>query len=72
MYLILWIKKTLLVDLSNKIICYDNPAERLPGNYRNHKIGNRKLIITVTHNHGDHLGMLPAFVNDPEVEFLGS
>jgi len=68
MYLILGSKKALLVDLSNKIDWYDNPAERLR-EIINRKIGNRKLIITVTHNHGDHLGMLPAFVNDPEVEF---
>ena len=68
MYLILGSKKALLIDLSNKIDWYDNPAERLR-KIIDHKIGKRKLIITVTHNHGDHLGMLPAFVNDPEVEF---
>jgi hydroxyacylglutathione hydrolase len=27
------------------------------------------LFITVTHNHGDHTGMLPAFKDDPEVTF---
>ncbi len=68
MYLILGTEKALLIDLSNMIDWYDHPTDCLREIIYD-KIGNRKLIVTVTHNHGDHLGMLPVFVNDPEVEF---
>ncbi len=33
------------------------------------EIGGRRLFITVTHHHGDHTGMLPAFKDDPKVTF---
>ncbi|MBE2214125.1 MAG: MBL fold metallo-hydrolase [Opitutaceae bacterium] len=33
------------------------------------EIGSRKLQVTVTHLHGDHTGMLPAFTDDPHVTF---
>lgn len=68
MYLILGTEKALLIDLSNRIEWYEEPADWLR-KIIYEKIGNRQLIITVTHNHGDHLGMLPAFVNDPKAEF---
>ena len=34
------------------------------------RIENKPLTIAFTHEHGDHTGMLPAFVNDPEVRFV--
>jgi glyoxylase-like metal-dependent hydrolase (beta-lactamase superfamily II)/predicted esterase len=68
LYLITGTTKALLIDLSNKIEWYDNPGKWLREIIYD-KIGNRKLIITVTHNHGDHLGMLPAFADDPHAEF---
>ena len=67
MYLIVGGEKGLLIDLSNKSEVDDASAslrslvlERLDG---------KKLMITVTHRHGDHLGMLPVFVEDPAVSF---
>ncbi|MDY0239337.1 MAG: MBL fold metallo-hydrolase [Bacteroidales bacterium] len=68
MYLILGTEKALLIDLSNRIEWYEKPADWLRKIIYD-KIGNRQLIITVTHNHGDHLGMLPAFINDPNAGF---
>lgn len=29
----------------------------------------KPLTITFTHNHGDHTGMLPAFVQEPDIKF---
>jgi len=67
MYLIVGGDKGLLIDLSNKLEVDDASAslrslvlELLEG---------KKLVITVTHRHGDHLGMLPVFAGDPAVTF---
>jgi glyoxylase-like metal-dependent hydrolase (beta-lactamase superfamily II) len=77
MYLIVGEKKALLIDLSNAIK-WDNTATESLRSLVYERTGNRELYITVTHRHGDHLGMLPAFKNDakasfwiPEVEFRG-
>ncbi|MGW8314961.1 MAG: MBL fold metallo-hydrolase, partial [Bacteroidales bacterium] len=68
MYLILGGTKGLLIDLSNQIN-RDPSATTSLRKLVDERLGDRQLVITVTHNHGDHLGMLPAFVNDPEVRF---
>jgi glyoxylase-like metal-dependent hydrolase (beta-lactamase superfamily II) len=60
MYLVIGKEKALLIDLSN-FINWDTSAVRSLREIVTSSIGGRKLLITVTHNHGDHLGMLPAF-----------
>lgn len=69
MYLVLGKKKALLIDLSNDIKWADNAAESLRSIFYD-LAGKREKIITITHVHGDHTGMLHAFVDDPEVSFF--
>lgn len=68
MYLINGRGQALLIDLSNRIDWADNAAEALRDIVYD-RIGDRKLTITFTHNHGDHTGMLEAFSSEPEVYF---
>jgi len=68
MYLIVGGEKGLLIDLSNKLET-ENEANEALRSLVFDRLGGRNLVITVTHRHGDHLGMLPAFVNDPAVTF---
>lgn len=73
-YLIVGKEKALLIDLSNPIDWADNAAASLQ-QLVSERIGDKPLTITFTHNHGDHLGMLPAFIEDdvhfalPEEDF---
>ena len=66
-YLVVGKKEALLIDLSNPINWADNAAESLKQIVAE-RIGGKPLTITFTHNHGDHTGMLPAFV-DADVSF---
>ena len=68
MYLIVGRDKALLIDLSNNVRWVDNAAESLKSLVYEYSRG-RDLIITVTHSHGDHLGMLHAFQDDTKVHF---
>lgn len=68
MYLIVGRDKALLIDLSNPIKWHPDPAPALRTAVAQ-EIGDRKLHIAVTHYHGDHTGMLPAFKDDPAVTF---
>ena len=68
MYLIGGKDKILLIDLSN-FIKWDTTAVSSLRSIVYSEKNNRKFIITLTHNHGDHLGMLPAFKDDPEASF---
>lgn len=68
MYLITGKDKVLLVDLSNFIKWDTSAISSLKSIVRN-AAGGKKVYITVTHNHGDHLGMLPAFKDDPAITF---
>mgnify|MGYP000112022127 CR=1 FL=1 len=68
MYLIIGSEKALLVDLSNAVK-WDTSATQSLRSLVYERVGEKKLYITVTHNHGDHLGMLPAFKDDPKVNF---
>jgi len=68
MYLLTGEKTALLIDLSNEIR-WDDTAKESLRSIIDERVGDREFIITVTHNHGDHLGMLPAFANDPETRF---
>lgn len=68
MYLLVGKKKALLIDLSNNINWADNAAESLRQLVAERTEG-KELIVTFTHNHGDHIGMLHAYVEDPAVKF---
>lgn len=71
MYLVLGKDKALLIDLSNSAqrITWDTTATESLQALVDERIGGRDLIITITHNHGDHTGMLPAFKDNPDVSF---
>lgn len=68
MYLLVGKTDALLVDLSNRIRWADNAEESLRSIVSD-RISDKPLTITFTHNHGDHTGMMPAYVNDPDVKF---
>ena len=68
MYLIVGKKKALLIDLSNNIRWADNAVESLRQLVAERTEG-KELTITFTHNHGDHIGMLHAYTDDPGVKF---
>ena len=67
-YLVVGAKEALLIDLSNPVNWADNAAESLRS-LVTERIQGKPLTIAFTHNHGDHTGMLPAFVEDKEVRF---
>lgn len=71
MYLVLGTEKALLIDLSNNIDWYEDPAGRLQEIVYD-LARSRQLVITLTHRHGDHLGMLPAFRSRFAGPLLGS
>jgi len=68
MYLIVGSGKALLIDLSNNVQWAANAAESLKSLVIEFACG-RDLVITVTHSHGDHLGMLHAFSEEAKVNF---
>ena len=68
MYLVVGKDKALLIDLSNAIT-WDSTATESLRSLVFERVGPSKLYVTVTHRHGDHLGMLPAFVDDPKANF---
>lgn len=68
MYLIVGRDQALLIDLSN-FITWDATAVASLRTIVGQEIGARKLVIAITHFHGDHTGMLPAFKDDPKVTF---
>ncbi len=67
-YLVVGKKEALLIDLSNPVQWADNAAESLRSLVAE-RVKGKPLTITFTHNHGDHTGMLPAYVEDPDVCF---
>ncbi len=68
MYLVVGGDKALLIDLSNYITWHDDAVASLQGLVRE-EIGSRELVIAITHVHGDHTGMLPAFEHEKDVTF---
>lgn len=68
MYLIVGGDQALLIDLSNYITWHDDAVASLQAIVQE-EIGSRQLAIAITHGHGDHTGMLPAFNDDKSVEF---
>ncbi len=75
MFLLVGDDDALLIDLSNPVHnTWDETAVESLQKVVADRIGGRKLTVTVTHSHGDHLGMLPAFAQTadfwlPEAEF---
>ena len=67
-YLVVGDKEALVIDLSNPINWADNAAESLRSLVAE-RIDGKPLTITFTHNHGDHTGMLPAFLEDKDIRF---
>ena len=67
-YLVVGAKEALLIDLSNPVTWADNAAESLRSLVAE-RVKGKPLTITFTHNHGDHTGMLPAYLEDPDVRF---
>lgn len=67
-YLFAGSEKALLIDLSN-YVTWDSTACESLHQLVEDRINGKPLTITFTHNHGDHTGMLPAFINDPKVRF---
>ena len=68
MYLVVGRDKAMLIDLSN-LVTWDSTAIPSLQAIVRQEIGERKLFIAVTHFHGDHTGMLPAFKDDRNVTF---
>jgi glyoxylase-like metal-dependent hydrolase (beta-lactamase superfamily II) len=68
MYLIVGREQALLIDLSNDLKGNATAVPSLRALVAE-EIGGRKLHIAVTHFHGDHTGMLPAFKDDEKVTF---
>lgn len=68
MYLIVGQDQALLIDLSN-FVKWDATAVASLQALVAEEIGPRKLFIAVTHHHGDHTGMLPAFQDNQQVTF---
>jgi glyoxylase-like metal-dependent hydrolase (beta-lactamase superfamily II) len=68
MYLIAGTEKALLIDLSN-FVRWDSTAIESLRSVVSERVGDQEFFITITHKHGDHLGMLPAFKDDPKVKF---
>ena len=67
-YLIVGANEALLIDLSNPVTWADNAAESLRSLVAE-RVAGKPLTITFTHNHGDHTGMLPAYLEDKDVRF---
>jgi len=68
MYLVIGTKKALFIDLSNNVK-WDKTATESLRSIVYDRVGNRDLFVTITHKHDDHLGMLPAFEDDPKASF---
>ena len=68
MYLVVGKERALLIDLSN-FIKWDNTAVESLRSIISERAGNKEFYISVTHNHGDHTGMMPAFKDDPKAKF---
>lgn len=69
MYIIRGKKGALLIDLSNRIQWAQGADEALVKIFSD-RAGDRQKFITITHNHGDHTGMLYAFEGDESISYL--
>ena len=67
-YLLVGEKEALVIDLSNPVSWADNATASLRSIIAERAAG-KPVTIAFTHNHGDHTGMLPAFVDDPNYKF---
>lgn len=66
-YLIVGKKSALLIDLSNR----QSGEDAVPSLQKivYDRIGDKQLYITITHSHGDHTGMMPAFYDEERALF---
>lgn len=69
MYIVRGRRKAILIDLSNNIQWADNAEESLREIFFS-RAGKKEKIITITHNHFDHTGMLAAFARCEDVKFM--
>jgi len=71
MYMVLAKKNAILIDLSHpqEFIDWDSTAIESIRSIVHEIKGKRKLLITCTHNHPDHIGLIPAFYNDEKASF---
>lgn len=69
MYIVRGKNRAVLIDLSNDIKWADSADVALRKIFYD-RAGKRQKSITITHNHGDHTGMLYAFKNENDVDFL--
>lgn len=70
MYIVRGKDKAILIDLSNKINWAEGADEALRSIFYARAGEKREKVITITHNHGDHTGMLYAFKDEQDVTFL--
>ena len=68
MYIIRGKKKALLIDLSNNVRWAEGADEALRSIFYS-RAGDREKLITITHNHGDHTGMLHAFIENKDIRY---
>ena len=68
MYLLVGAREALLIDLSNPIDWADGAGQALRSLVEERTEG-KGLTIAFTHDHGDHTGMIPAFIEQPNVKF---
>lgn len=69
LYLLKGDDAALLIDLSN-YVRWDSTCVESLRQFVSERIEDKPLTITFTHNHGDHTGMLPAYVGDTTVNFM--
>ena len=69
MYIIRGKKKAILIDLSNNVKWAEGADEALRSIFYS-RAGDREKLITITHNHGDHTGMLYAFKDEPGITYM--
>ena len=69
MYIVRGKKKAILIDLSNNVKWAEGADEALRSIFYS-RAGDREKLITITHNHGDHTGMLYAFKDEPGIKYL--
>jgi len=68
-YLIVGSDQALLIDLSNDIRNDSPDAVESLRSIVFERTAGKPLVVTFTHNHGDHIGMFPAFIDDDSVTF---
>lgn len=68
-YLVVGNEKALLIDLANNQQRKDSTANESLRKIFYDRAKGKEKIITITHAHGDHVGMMPAFIDEKDVHF---